>query len=975
MQGHRIIALSFFDGIGTGLQALQEIVGEPLLTLSWEIDDECNKVIRHHFPGTQQRGNFLQDDPKEVAALIRRHDEHQCCRILVLAAPPCPDFSVIKEDSPGLNGEEGSKFTKFVEFLSLLEEELPQWHFDLLCENVVMQKAAEVQYVSEGLRAQPIVVDAADLGLVNRPRLWWLRIDWKNIRKNPFTDKALRWGSVHRMPRLFMDFPWLQPSDLQMEGYQLPPRVAKHECRLPCMTTPAPSAEGRPPPKKMKSKMKADTRQRWLEDSRQFAPWHYDEEHMLTNKHGQLCLPTIGIKEQLQGLPVGFTEVDNIPLRSRHRMMGNAWNCTVAKFLLTFVLLFGHPDGTTAFTVIPRTPRQSALQMVTSWARMEEHGMGPVEVTRSDIAMPLSNTMWDHWRAAHTLQHPLLREPRIEKGVQQVFTKWTWIRGDLPRLRSEVVAEVELLVEAQLEDTLQWFRQLPEHIQNVYSQKGQGTITHIPVLVQLLRDCNFPELETLEADLTHGFALTGPQHQGPGWVARQDERYAHPVNHQTFKTLNQQYIAQKLARKPLDPHWQTLLAEILKEKATGRLTGPHVTPPGWKVQTVGVDGHPTVDLPTTEVLAAVCFSVVQSDKVRRCEDFRRSHHNSTLLAWDVPTHHSIDSYVHLCRSYGNQGVKAEIWTHDLDSAYRQFPVKDRSVAYTLLFTPSGPTLWCHGALCFGASASVWAFNRCADMLQFAARKLLLLPVHHFVDDFAAAEPSAVALSGFDSFQSLFGTIGLKMKQTKAAEPRPKQKLLGVNLVIEDHQLTLQVCPDRLQRLVTQISSVLHHNVLQPMEAQKLAGKLVFLQTTTFGSVGRALTYPLYARAQGAGRDPEHDKLNHPLRDALRTLLYVLQDLQPRVVPLQRTSPGVVPYTDAFFALGEKTFKPSDTGIPTRWNPHHTRFINNGWGFVLSSGSHVYAAHGIAPASLIDKFCSRRAFIYFLDPSLRDCFRG
>ncbi len=211
--------MSFFDGIGAGLKALRDIIGEPLLIMTWETDEECKQLVKHHFPQAQQRGDLLFDDPKEVATVVRRHDEHQCCRILVLAAPPCPDFSIIKEDSPGLQGTEGSKFPKFVQFLQSLEQELAQWTFDLLCENVVTQKADEVQFVSNGLGAQPIVVDAADLGLVNRPRLWWLRVAWKNLRMNPFTEKPFRWGSTHKMPRLYMDFPWLEQSDLAMDGY------------------------------------------------------------------------------------------------------------------------------------------------------------------------------------------------------------------------------------------------------------------------------------------------------------------------------------------------------------------------------------------------------------------------------------------------------------------------------------------------------------------------------------------------------------------------------------------------------------------------------------------------------------------------------------------------------------------------------------------------------------------------------------
>ena len=452
------------------------------------------KVVQHHFPGAQQRGDFLLDDPKEVASLVRRHDEHQCCRILVLAAPPCPDFSIIKEDGPGLSGEEGSKFTKFVGFLSCLEAELPEWSFDLLCENVVMQKADEVQYVSNGLKAQPIV---ADLGLVNRPRLWWLRLDWKKIRVNPYTGGALRWGSTHKMPRLYMDFPWLEESDLHMEGLKLPPRVARHECRLPCLTTPAPTADGRPPPKKMKTKMRPDTRQRWLDDSRTYAPWHYDEEHMLTSTDGQLVVPTIGIKEQLQGLPIGYTAVADIPLRSRHRMMGNAWNCTVAKFLLTFILIFGQPDTPASRSMIPLAPRQSALHLVTSWALMEHHGMGPVDNTYSDLAMAPTENMWEHWRTALSLEHPLLRDPCVEFGVQQVFSKWDRLGGDVPRLREEVVQEVRVMVEEQQESTLVWFQNLPAHIQQVYSRGDLGHITQIPVFLQLLRDCGFPELPTL----------------------------------------------------------------------------------------------------------------------------------------------------------------------------------------------------------------------------------------------------------------------------------------------------------------------------------------------------------------------------------------------------------------------------------------------------------------------------------------------
>ena len=897
--------------------------------------------------------------------MIRRHDPHQCCRILVLSAPPCPDFSVINEDGPGLQGQEGSKFTKFGDFMDGLEQELEGWHVDLLCENVVMQKPDEVQFVSSKLKAQPVAVDASDLGIINRPRLWWTRLAWKDLWTNPFTKQPFRWGSLQKLPRLFMDLPWMEPHHLDLEGHTLPCRVAKHECRLPCMTTPAPSSEGRPPPKKLRGKMRPDTKQRWLNDSRTFAPWHYDEEHMLRDSHGTLTLPTIRIKEQLQGLPPGFTAVGDLPLRSRHRMLGNAWNCTVAKFLLTLILLYGQAAPVTS-RHLPSQPRQTALQLVMTLAAAEPHGMGPVQEVHSYLPLPPCDTMWDHWLAAHQAPHPLFCPPRVESGVQQIFNKLRQFGGDLCRLRHEVVGEVVAMMEDFEDTTSSWFAALPEHIQMVYSQGGRGPITQVPLFLHLLQCCNFPGMDDLREDLTCGFPLTGAQHHGPGWPPRKDDRYAHPISQEAFKNLNSAYIQQKIARRPIDPHWESLLDELLKEKAEGRITGPHQAPDHWKHSFVGVPGHPMEPAPTDTVLAAVCFSVQQSDKIRRCEDFRRSFHNSTLEAHDVPTHHTVDSYIHMCRHFGLAAEPSSLWTHDLDSAYRQFPIKDRSVAYTILFTPSGATLWCHTALCFGASASVWAFNRCADCLQYLARKILWAPVHHFVDDFGAVENNNYAMSGFQSFQLLFGKLGLKMKEKKACEPKANQKLLGVIVAIEDHQVSLRVCPDRLCKLQTQIDGVLRENRLSPQEAQRLAGKLVFLQTTSFGNCGRALTQPVYARAHGLGMDMDHEKLNYPLRSALMTLQKLLVGMKPRVVPFQPPCFKVVLYTDAFFAVGDRSYRPSDSDIPTNWNSKQAVHYPNGWGLVISFGTNVYVAHGVAPQSLIRKFCARRAYIYFLE---------
>ena len=76
IKGENVIVLSVFDGIGTGILAIKELIGEPRLALSWEIDPAACKVVAHHLPFVRNRGDFLADSPADVAHLINRNDPH-----------------------------------------------------------------------------------------------------------------------------------------------------------------------------------------------------------------------------------------------------------------------------------------------------------------------------------------------------------------------------------------------------------------------------------------------------------------------------------------------------------------------------------------------------------------------------------------------------------------------------------------------------------------------------------------------------------------------------------------------------------------------------------------------------------------------------------------------------------------------------------------------------------------------------------
>ena len=88
------------------------------------------------------------------------------------AGPPCPDFSRV-HDGPGRGGDTGQLFKEFCQFLEQLEARLHGRHMAILVENVVMACHGDINYFSQRLQ-----YNSADLGVVQRPRLWWCRVDW-----------------------------------------------------------------------------------------------------------------------------------------------------------------------------------------------------------------------------------------------------------------------------------------------------------------------------------------------------------------------------------------------------------------------------------------------------------------------------------------------------------------------------------------------------------------------------------------------------------------------------------------------------------------------------------------------------------------------------------------------------------------------------------------------------------------------------
>eukprot|EP00435_Cladocopium_sp_Y103_P022676 s2362_g5.t1 len=426
---------------------------------------------------------------------------------------------------------------------------------------------------------------------------------------------------------------------------------------------------------------------------------------------------------------------------------------------------------------------------------------------------------------------------------------------------------------------------------------GEGQqASQIPRLINLLNMGGMPGMEDLSQDLQVGFQVLGELNAGAGWLPPADQKYSFPVAETAFKKNKRHYAIAKLQSKRVGLEWATMQAEPQSELQKGRMSGPYLAPQWWPTEALSIDDRPLMQLDDRDICRSFCFSVKQADKVRRCEDFRRSGHNSTVIAHDA------------------------------------------------------------------AASSVWNFNRAADAITFLYRRLLATSVGHYVDDFIGIENHEIVHGGFESFAQLSRILGLRIKESKALAPDANQKVLGIDVTINEDGVVLAPHPKRCQKVLQTIAEVLSSNSLFGDEAQRLEGNLIFLTSTLFGQLGR-----LYARAHGHQRQDKSDQLSWPLRSALRTLQGLLREVHPRFAPRSLDQPAIVIYTDAYFVLhGRRTAISGLTGLPKQWSKSRCAGYENGWGYVIHFEGTTYYAAGRVPKWLLKKFCTRKAFIYFLE---------
>ncbi|KAK3909598.1 DNA (cytosine-5)-methyltransferase 3C [Frankliniella fusca] len=167
--------LSLFDGISSGLVALNQLGIIPHSYYSSEIDADCIKLQRFNHPGkVTQLGNICNLDYEKLKELGTID--------LLFAGSPCNDLSVVNCRRKGLLGKDGTGplFFEFVRILyyfkNLANMEGRDHDFFWFFENTCAMEVETKNTISRFLGCQPLKVCASSFVPMKRKRYFWTNL-------------------------------------------------------------------------------------------------------------------------------------------------------------------------------------------------------------------------------------------------------------------------------------------------------------------------------------------------------------------------------------------------------------------------------------------------------------------------------------------------------------------------------------------------------------------------------------------------------------------------------------------------------------------------------------------------------------------------------------------------------------------------------------------------------------------------------
>ena len=426
----------------------------------------------------------------------------------------------------------------------------------------------------------------------------------------------------------------------------------------------------------------------------------------------------------------------------------------------------------------------------------------------------------------------------LTKGKSHVAAQRLDFAKKLARWSKELVTE-----EAR------YLATLPLHAQKVL--KGKKLL----LFRKLLAESGCPDLGP--SDIMSGLDLVGTASKSPFF----DTKLVPATTTPHFLQMSAKWQRPKMEARNVhadDPEMSRLLWDTtLQEVESGFLEGPFESMHDLKAH-VGSD----------QVVVSRRFVIVQSGKPRIIDDLRESGVNKSYTAVDALALHDVDyvaSLAHLITTTVRHAmddperlVKVPLKTGqwmvgrlhpdfegevewrgrcvDLSKAYKQIPVSPESRPFAVLMvhhhSTGLPVYFVSNSLPFGASSSVFGFNRVSRSLWHIASVFCKLLGGVFFDDFPLLEPQPLCALATKSFEGLLKALGWRFSDdpNKTHPFETEFDVLGIRLSVgslHGGPFVMQNKPSRVEKIQKLLEDTATLEKVDKRHAQVVHGNLNF----------------------------------------------------------------------------------------------------------------------------------------------------
>ena len=249
-------------------------------------------------------------------------------------------------------------------------------------------------------------------------------------------------------------------------------------------------------------------------------------------------------------------------------------------------------------------------------------------------------------------------------------------------------------------------------------------------------------------------------------------------------------------------------------------------------------------------------------------------------------------------------------TLDLEAAYKQMLVRESSMWASILLVSKpgdGKKMFASKVLPFGASASVYSFNRIARAIHMVGVRIFKLVWTNYFDDYPQLDVVASGDSSQSTAESLLKLIGWKFseKENKRCPMSKTFGALGVEFDLSNSrrgEVLVANKQSRVDQVCGDIDNILETASFPQSVASTLRGRLQFAESQTFGRAVSLFMKSSHSRATGS---LSGSHLSDEIKEELHWAKDFMRKSPPRKLLRGASEIRNVIFTDAFLSDDDK----------------------------------------------------------------------